>query len=62
MPNHKIDSAEGMAGDLNALAETRYAQFVVSGKSIPWDEMRKYLEARLAGKIAVRPVARRLTC
>ena len=50
-----------MAGDLNTLAGMRYAQFVASGKSIPWDEMRNYLEARLAGKIVVRPAARKLT-
>ena len=54
------DRSERMAGDLNALADTRYTHIIATEKTIPWDEMRRYLEARLAGKIAVRPVARRL--
>jgi hypothetical protein len=29
-------------------------------KTIPWQEMRGYLEARMAGKAAKRPVARKL--
>lgn len=33
---------------------------VSSGKTIPWTEMRKYLEARVSGKSAKRPVARKL--
>ena len=44
----------------NALAETRYAQFVADGKTIPWNEMRSYLEARLAGKTMRRPSAKKL--
>lgn len=41
-------------------AETRYAEIVASGKTIPWSEMRTYLEDRLAGKKAVRPTPRKL--
>lgn len=44
----------------NALAETRYAQFVADGKTIPWNEMRSYLEARMAGKTMRRPSAKKL--
>ncbi|MEQ1591322.1 MAG: DUF1778 domain-containing protein [Thiobacillaceae bacterium] len=44
----------------HALADARYAQFIAEGKTIPWDDMRGYLEARLAGKTATRPVARKL--
>ena len=46
--------------DLNEVAEKRYAQIIASGKTIPWSEMRGYLEGRLAGKPVKRPVARKL--
>lgn len=44
----------------DALAEDRYARIVSSGKTIPWTEMRGYLEQGLAGKAAKRPAARKL--
>jgi len=44
----------------NRVAEERYARVVASGKTIPWNEMRGYLEDRLAGKAAKRPAARKL--
>lgn len=43
------------------VAERRYAEVVASGKSVPWDEMRRYLERRLAGAKVARPKARRLS-
>ena len=46
--------------DLDAVAEERYAEIVSSGKTIPWTDMRKYLEARVAGKKLKRPAARKL--
>jgi predicted transcriptional regulator len=55
----KADSAERQA-DFHALADQRYAAFLESGKSIPWEEARTYLKDRLAGKSAKRPVARKL--
>ena len=36
------------------------AEFLKSGKSIPWEEARSYFKARVAGKPAKRPVARKL--
>jgi predicted transcriptional regulator len=45
--------------DFDAIAEARYAGIVASGKTIPWQEMRGYLEARMADKTTVRPAARR---
>ena len=42
-------------------AEERYARIVASGKTIPWQEMRLFLEARVAGKATEIPVARKLT-
>ena len=41
-------------------AEERYARIVETGKTIPWQEMRSYLETRLSGEKAKRPVARKL--
>lgn len=46
--------------EFDAEAEARYARVVASGKTIPWKEMRHYLEARIAGKAAKRPAARKL--
>jgi len=55
----KADQEE-RRGDFNDVAEKRYAHIIASGKTIPWHEMRSYLEDRLAGKTATRPVARKL--
>lgn len=44
----------------HALADARYAAFLESGESIPWEEARAYLMDRLAGKAAKRPLARKL--
>ncbi|MGQ5242383.1 hypothetical protein, partial [Xanthomonas arboricola] len=41
-------------------AEQRYAGIVASGKTIAWDDMRGYLEKRMAGEPAKRPTARKL--
>lgn len=55
----KADLAAQRA-DFHALADQRYAQFLESGKSIPWEEARTYLKDRLAGKAVKRPAARKL--
>ena len=41
-------------------AEQRYAGIVASGKTVPWNEMRRYLEQRLAGAKIARPKPRTL--
>lgn len=51
---------EERRGAFEVEAEQRYANIVASGKSIPWSEMRTYLEDRLAGKKVSRPRAKRL--
>lgn len=51
---------ENLRADFDAVAEERYARIVASGKTIPWEKMRGYLEERLAGKAAKRPAARKL--
>lgn len=49
-----------LQADLDRVAEQRYASILSSGKTIPWEEMRQYLEARLGGKPAQQPAARKL--
>jgi len=46
--------------EFNQIAEQRYARIVATGKTIPWSEMRSYLEDRVAGGKAKRPSARKL--
>ncbi len=55
----KADQAERRAGFQDE-AERRYAALAASGKAIPWSEMRRYLEDRIAGRAAARPAARKL--
>ena len=55
----KAEQTERRA-DFHDTAEARYAQIVASGKTIPWSEMRQYLEDRAAGRKPRRPVAKRL--
>jgi predicted transcriptional regulator len=50
---------EERRGDFDEVAEKRYADIIASGKTIPWSEVRGYLEDRLAGKAARRPVSRK---
>ena len=54
----KAELAEQCAA-FHALADQRYAQFLESGESIPWEEARTWLKQRLAGKHAKRPLARK---
>ena len=55
----KTEQAERRA-DFDAVAEARYAQHAATGKTIPWQDMRAYLEARIDGKAVKRPVGRKL--
>jgi len=41
-------------------AQRRYAGVIATGKTISWDEMRGYLEARVSGKPARRPTPKKL--
>lgn len=51
---------EERRADFHEEADRRYAEIVASGKTIPWENMRIYLEARARGKKPVRPKARKL--
>ena len=55
----KTDQVERRA-DFLGVAEKRYADLATSGKAIPWEKMRRYLEDRIAGKPAARPAAKKL--
>lgn len=55
----KAEQAEHRAG-FDAVAEDRYARIVATGETIPWREMRDYLEGRIAGNSERRPAARKL--
>ncbi len=45
---------------LEETADQRYANILASGETIAWDEMRSYLEAKLAGQSPALPQARKL--
>lgn len=52
---------EELHSDFNDVAESRYAKIVSTGKTIPWSEMRSYLESHLGGETgATRPIAKKL--
>ncbi len=55
----KAERAERGA-NFDAVAEARYPHIAVTGKTIPWQEMRGYLEACRDGKTVERPVGRKL--
>ena len=51
---------DDLRANFDAVAEDRYARIVATGKTVPWQEMRGYLEDRLVGKEVKRPAARKL--
>jgi predicted transcriptional regulator len=55
----KAEQAECQA-EFRDVAEQRYAALVASGKTIPWNDMRRHLEERLTGRTSPRPRARKL--
>jgi predicted transcriptional regulator len=52
--------AEERRNDFHQSAEERYARIAESGKTIPWQDMRTYLEDRVFGKKVRRPAAKKL--
>jgi predicted transcriptional regulator len=45
--------------EFHRVADERWAKLVASGRTVPWDEAKAYLEARAGGKRARRPAARK---
>jgi len=44
----------------HALAMERLAEYRASGEAVPWEDARRYLEARAAGRKLAAPKARKL--
>ncbi|MFZ4539592.1 CopG family transcriptional regulator [Propionivibrio sp.] len=51
---------EELRADFDQVAEDRFARIVASGQTIPWQDMRAYLEERLAGNAVKCPTAQKL--
>lgn len=49
---------EELRAEFYELAEQRYAGIVASGQTVPWAEMKRYLERRVSGKKAPKPKPR----
>lgn len=45
---------------LHRLADDRWSALIQSGKSVPWDEAKSYLQARAAGRKLPKPASRKL--
>lgn len=52
-----VESAEAEEA-LHVLAARRWATLLQTGKSVPWDEARAYVEKRITGQRTSRPRAR----
>lgn len=50
---------EEQRADFDAQADARFARIVETGETIPWGDMRRYLEERLEDKQIPRPVAKK---
>lgn len=46
--------------DFHRVADERWAKVLTTGKTVPWDDARAYLEARARGERLRKPVARKL--
>jgi hypothetical protein len=46
--------------EFHRVADSRWASVLASGKTVPWDKARAYLEAGARGARARRPAARKL--
>jgi predicted transcriptional regulator len=55
----KAEDAERRS-EFHELADKRFDAIAAQGRTIPWSEMRSYLEQRVAGKKARRPAPRKL--
>jgi predicted transcriptional regulator len=44
----------------HALADERWADFVATGETVPWDEAESWLKAKARGENLPKPVARKL--
>jgi predicted transcriptional regulator len=55
----KAEDAERRS-EFHEVADRRFDAIAAQGKTIPWSEMRSYLEKRVAGRKPRRPASRKL--
>ena len=53
-----VEQAE-LDDEFHRLADKRWANILATGKTVPWDQARDYLEARARGESPRRPAARK---
>lgn len=53
-----VEQAE-LDDEFHRLADKRWANILATGKTVPWDQAREYLEARARGEAMRRPAARK---
>lgn len=56
---HTVEQTE-LQEQFHHLADERWARLRASGKTVPWDDAKAYLQARARGPSAPKPVARKL--
>jgi predicted transcriptional regulator len=54
-----VEQAE-LEEEFHRIADERWAKVLETGKTVPWDEAKAYLEARTSGEHARKPTARRM--
>jgi predicted transcriptional regulator len=54
----RVEQAE-LDDDFHRVADERWAKVLATGKTVPWNEARAYLEARASGKRPRKPIARK---
>ena len=55
-----VEQAE-LDDEFHRVADERWAKFLLTGKTVPWDTAKTYLEARARGEHPRKPAARNLT-
>ncbi|MFT3814854.1 MAG: CopG family transcriptional regulator [Acidovorax sp.] len=54
-----VERAE-LDDELHRIADERWAALVRTGQSVPWEDVKTYLQARAAGQTPRQPAARKL--
>jgi len=54
-----VEQAE-LEEEFHRIGDQRWTKLLQSGKTVPWDEAKSYLEAKSKGEQAGKPTARRL--
>lgn len=54
-----VEQAE-LAEEFHRIADERWAKIPATGKTVPWDDARVWLEARARGEHPRKPVARKI--